>query len=921
MNESSPSGDVASIAQHLVRVQRAGPTNPFIRFEESEIEQSIPARFEKQVRLYPDRIAVKSGETVLTYDALNKAANRLARSILAQKADKEQPVAFLTAQSASAIVAMLGIQKAGRVCVALDAALPPARIAYMLQDSRAGILLADTQNMRRARELATDSLSVIDIDGLSAAGASDNLNLPSAPESLALIVYTSGSTGRPKGVMHSHRTMLFIVMLHTNFMHISCYDRHTLLTRYAHIAGVCGIYRSLLNGATLVPFDLSQHSVSEVPAWLAREQITLYHSATSVFRRVCEATTGKEDLSSLRAIHLTSEPVRIDDIDTFNRRFPASCFLCVMYGSTDGGVVTMGWLDRERDPLANTVSVGYPPEQSDVLVLDDTGRELGRDTIGEIATRGAFLPLGYWGQQELTDRCYLRDPSATGRRIYRSGDAGAVLTDGRVVLFGRKDDMVKVGGLQVDTGAIEHALVGLGTIKEAAVVARQDGHGDNRLVAYVTPVGVTAANVSTIRRQLARTLPAHAIPSAYVFLDGLPLTSTGKVDRRALPSPGVRRPEIDAPYVAPRTAIEETLAAIWSQQLEVERVGINDSFFDLGGHSLLAARIFADMQTRLGCRLSVATLLTSPTIAQLATLISGSRPSPACSILVPIQAQGARRPFFCVHGFGGGVIGYASLARLLGPEQPFYGLQARGADGIDEPQTSIEDMAVSYLEAVRSVQPHGPYFLGGYCYGGVVAYEMARQLEQQGEEVAHLALFEASVPAGPREQWSPATVWAFLCNLPYWLRDFWRQGENDTPLLPHLRAKGRAAWQAIVRRRRAWQPELGVDRVLGDAAAPARLQELMRIHSQASHAYQPQGYPGRVTLYRVRALRFLGAAAPTAGWSRLAGGGVEIKMIAGAHYNLLDTPYVESLAAQLRESLEHEPSALGAAAVQSGVMR
>lgn len=605
----------------VARVRREGPTNPFVRFERADVEQSIPARFEQIVRQYPERLAVKDGDEALTYRELNKAANRLAWAIIEQSLPESRPIAFLTEHGSSALVAMLGIQKAGRACVPLDSAVPPVTLSYELQHSDSGLIVVDASHLGLAQTMSAGAIPLLCIADTASGYPSHNPKDALMPGALALIVYTSGSTGQPKGVMHSHRTMLFIIRVHTNLMHISCNDRHALVTRYAHIAGICGIYRSLLNGAMLVPFDLSKRSVTDLPSWLAQQRITIYHSATSVFRRTSEAITGQQDLSNLRYIHLTSEPLRVTDIQLFDKQFPPGCLLCVMYGSTDGGVIATGWLDRRHDPQVDRVPVGFAPDEVDVLALDDAGSELPANTIGEIATLSSFLPLGYWRQPELTAASYLPDPRGGTNRLYRTGDLGLILDDGRVVLYGRNDALVKVRGLKVDTGVVEHALLSTDAFKEAAVVARPDAAGEQRLVAYLVARRQPAPTISAIRQRLAATLPSHMLPAAVVFLDALPLTSTGKVDRRALPDPGRQRPTLDVAYRSPRTPLEHELAAIWQKVLGVEPVGVEDSFFDLGGDSLKAAQVVARLGDRCGVALPPAGLFAAPTVAAMALVI------------------------------------------------------------------------------------------------------------------------------------------------------------------------------------------------------------------------------------------------------------------------------------------------------------
>ena len=354
------------------------------------------------------------------------------------------------------------------------------------------------------------------------------------------------------------------------------------------------------------------------------------------------------------------------------------------------------------------------------------------------------------------------------------------------------------------------------------------------------------------------------------------------------------------------------MVRIWEEVLAVRPVGIKDNFFDLGGHSLLGIYLFARIEQQFGKKLPVAVLFQSPTVEGLAEAIRGVESPLDWSTLVPIQAEGSRPPFFCVHGFGGGVLGYAELARLMGPEQPFYGLQAQGLNGRETPEARIEDMATHYVRAMRSLQPAGPYYLGGYCYGGVVAFEMARQIRAQGARVALLAIIEGYVPrraAEVEKLWHPGVAARFLLNLPLWLRDVLRRPGGMARLLARLplgrwTGRGGGDWDADL--------TLVAGQYVGDdMAIPESQHKLIAVHLLAIRGYLPGIYPGRVTLFRVQALSLRRSHDPELGWGNLAMGGVEMKRIAGAHYSALQKPYVASLAAKLMESLTQAQSRSG----------
>ena len=519
---------------------------------------------------------------------------------------------------------------------------------------------------------------------------------------------------------------------------------------------------------------------------------------------------------------------------------------------------------------------------------------------------------GYIGLPDLTAATFVPNPfsSSDAARLYRSGDLARFLPDGNIQFLGRLDRQVKVRGFRIEPDEIEAALTHCPGVRQAAVVVAGNDATDKHLVAYVVPASDSSASPAQVRTFLAAHLPEYMIPSRFVTLDALPLSSNGKVDRSALPTPGSSAPTTGQ-HVPPHDDVERRLLAIWQSLLNLQPISINDDFFDIGGHSLLAMRLFAHIEQAFGLALPVAALFQAPTIAQLAQIIRLNNAADAWSPVVPIQTKGTRPAVFCVHGFGGGVVGYAGLARLLGADQPFYGLQAKGLNGNEAPHSSLDEMAACYLAAIRIIQPHGPYYLAGYCYGGVVAYEMARQLSSVGESVAHLALIDAAAPNQPRQPRSWQSTWCSLSNLPYWLHDFWQRDRGGRPLTAHIHERATTAWQMAARRRGTVDMAAPMELVLTESNRPGipdAVRMVMETQQQAISGYEPQPYHGRVTLYRVRAQSLFVASDPTNGWGRLAAGGLDVRRIAGAHYDLLDEPYVRTLADQLRRDL-HEKTA------------
>ncbi len=601
-------------------VRRVHPTNDFIEFKTEALGQSIPARFEQQVRRYPDRLAVKSGTQRLTYTELNAVANRVARTLLAQRGRGEGSVALLFEWSTSLVVGLLGALKAARICVPVNPSFPRARLRSTLEDSQAQVILTDRKHMALARDLARNGRHCLDVDALDGSLSPQNLDMPIPPDRLAALIYTSGSTGQPKGVMQTHRNFLHTAMIETNLFHLCPSDRVTNATSPGGAGAIWTILRALLNGAAFVPLDIQRIGVGHLATWLIQEEITVF-TALAVIRQFSATLSGTERFPKIRLVTLGRDTVYPSDVELVRKHFGPHCRLFVGLGSTEVGRLTQYFLDKDAPVTGSVVPVGYPVPDIEILLLGEDGQDVGVDAVGEIAVRSQYLSPGYWRRPELTRDAFRPDPGGGPTRIYRTGDLGRRLPDGCLVHLGRTDFQVKIRGYRVEVAEIEGALRNLATLKEAVVVAQEARPGEQRLVAYLVPATRPAPTVSALRRALAASLPDSMIPSTFVMMDRLPLTATGKVDRLALPAPSRTRPELDARFVAPRTRVEAILCAIWGEVLGLDQVGIHDHFLELGGHSLAASRVITRILERFGVDLPLRTLFEAPTVVQVAVVI------------------------------------------------------------------------------------------------------------------------------------------------------------------------------------------------------------------------------------------------------------------------------------------------------------
>jgi amino acid adenylation domain-containing protein len=609
------------------------PTNLFVEFRKEDTEQSIADRFEQQARTYPQRLAFKTKSQRLTYDELNRISNRAAHAILARGDKGDTPLALLFKQGAPMITATLGALKAGRAYVPVDHTLPRSRAIQILQDIQCRLILTDNDNFSPAQELGGHSSKVLNLDDLDASLSSENPGLFISPDQIAYINYTSGSTGQPKGVVWNHRNELFGIMLKTNTLHISPEDRVSLL-RSNNVGAARDTFLALLNGAALISLELDEEGLRHLGNWLIEEEITVYTCVATVFRHSVRSLTGTEKFPKVRLIHIGGEPISKADIELYKKHFPDECIFVNRYSISETQAVSYYFIDKQTEIKDERVPVGYPLEGNEILLLDEDGNKLGVNQVGEIAVKSPYLALGYWRRPELTRAKFVADPKGAKERVYLTGDLGYMRHDGCLIHLGRKDFQAKIRGHRVELSEIEMALLAIPVIKQVAVVARDDWRADKRLVAYVVPQSGQAPTSSELRALLKEKLPTYMLPSFFVAMASLPLTPSGKVDRRALPPPAKLREKADMSYAAANTPVEKVLVKLWADIVEIEDIGIHDDFSELGVDSLLSAQIVSRVNDTFPLKRPLNTLLEAPTVANLSKFIIEQETLPGQSELV-----------------------------------------------------------------------------------------------------------------------------------------------------------------------------------------------------------------------------------------------------------------------------------------------
>lgn len=842
--------------------------------------------------------AVISAQRTLTYEQLYGLSNQVGRWLQRLGSRPNVLVAVVMEKGWEQVVAVLGVLQSGAAYLPIDPALPKERLWYLIGQSEVGLVL--TQSWLDKELEWPDGLQRLCVDSEDLEKIDNQPLTPvQGPEDLAYVIFTSGSTGLPKGVMIDHRGAVNTIHDINDRFGVGPEDRVLFMSSLSFDLSVYDIFGTLAAGGTIV---IPQATATRDPAhWaelLVRERITIWNSVPALMQMLVEYAEGRQELRAcyLRLVLLSGDWIPVALPDKIKSLLQGVQVIS-LGGATEASIWSILYPIEYIDPAWKSIPYGRPMLNQSFYVLNQVLEPCPVWVSGELYIGGIGVAKGYWRDEEKTRARFIKHPQ-TGEYLYRTGDLGRYLSDGNIEFLGREDFQVKVQGYRIELGEIETALEQHPAVRTAVVTALGELCGSKRLAAHVVPASNTALDVTELRDFLEGKLPDYMVPFTFVLLDDLPLTSNGKVDRKALPMPEQTEPEREKAFVSPRNTLELQLVQIWEDLLGIHPISVNDNFFDLGGHSLLAVRLMAQIQKLFGQDLSLSTLLQGPTVEHIAGMLSQQTAPLRQSPLVKIHPAGSKRPFFCVHPVGGNVLCYVDLARHLDFNQPFYGLQAPGLDGQTEPLKQIQDMAAHYIDAMRAIQPEGPYLLGGWSMGGIVAFEMAQQLHQQCQEVALLALLDSRLPVDTPEL-DDATL------LSWFVRDLGgRFGKTLAVSEREIRQLARDEQLHYV-----WEQARMIDVVPADVGLMQihRLLQVFTANTQAMLSYQPQVYPHRVTLIRpseVFSEDFKDIVGdPAYSWGKLTSESIEIHTVPGNHYTMLAKPHVYAVAEQLRSCL------------------
>ena len=836
--------------------------------------------FEAQAEGTPDKIAVVCGNQSSTYRELAERVEGLARQLRRHGVRRNVPVGICLERSTDLPVSILAVLKAGGTYVPIDIAIPQERFAFLLEDAGVRCLItrrslhADLDTWTGER-IVLDDESLADERGDELATSSER----SRPGDVACIIYTSGSTGKAKGAMLTHRGVVNHLIGAYAALGVRPDDVVLQIATPAFDMSLRDLIGPLIHGARVILLGEWQiKNPFEVASTMQMQKVTaILGVVPSFLSALIDAVSAQGTrIPALRLVAAAGETLpkglALRTIAAFGRQ--TRLYNC--YGPTEGTGISTFYRIADVQPDQTSVPIGRPLPNVNVYVLDRSLQPAGIGIPGELYLAGPGVAKGYVHRPERTAERFLRSPFDSDTIFYKTGDRARWLACGELEFLGRADRQVKLRGYRIEPGEIETVLCEHPAVRQASVEVHEPVPGERRLAAYVVSDATSGDLTACLREHLRERLPRYMLPSCFVILDEFPLTARGKVDHAALSLLArTQRAPIEA-FVGPRTPIETAIAAIWEDVLSVDRIGIHDDFFDLGGHSFLAVRSIARIERAFGVSLPLAVLFEYPTVEALSRAVEDRNPRWSRSTVVCLRKGDDGPPFFCVPPAASSVNHFAQLVRALSPDISFYGMHSLGLEPGEVPQDRIEEMAARYVADMRAVQPNGPYLIGGRCLGAYVAFEMALQLVEIGEDVALLALLDPTAPPGMRRDFR------------YYVRraSFFRRRKQLV--------------RAVLRRVRWTLRQVQRLRVLHYLGSrhTRRIQRTYKAHLHAQQTYVPRVYSETITFFASREEYASDDSRPL--WRNLTSGAFELRLVPGSHRTMRQDPHLQTLARELK---------------------
>lgn len=862
---------------------------------------------EEQAACRPNAVAAIYEKQQITYQALNQRANRLAHFLIDAGIGPDDIVALLAERNIDYLTAILAVHKAGAAFLPLDPRHPSARLAQILHQSESPFILTSPTYQNVVSEalssLNTNPRMALIKDAIQDLRPDDNLPQRCSMSNLAYVMFTSGSTGTPKGVMVEHLGMLNHNLAKIADLQMTERDTLAQIGPQSFDIMVWQFVAPLIVGGKVHIFrDEIAYNPLALVEHIQAANISILQLVPAFLNTVVQeanATGRIPTFPDLRWIVPTGEALPTELCRQWLKLYPHIPLLNT-YGSTECSDDQCHYPIHTAPPPdypMPIMTIGTPIQNMSMYILDQWLQPVPIGAVGELYVGGIGVGRGYLKDPERTQKSFIANPfiKQDGACIYKTGDQGRYMSDGTIEFLGRVDHMVKVRGFRIELGEIESHLSQHPAIKHVVVIVREDTPNNKHIVAYYVPDAQQAPSLADLRNYVAAKLPDYMVPSAFVTMEALPLTANGKIDRKNLPIPDLAKLRADS-FIAPRTPTEKFLAETWSDVLSLERVGIRDNFFELGGHSLLAIRIFSRIDKKYHQQLPLGTLFRAPTIEQLAKLLDEGADNLA-STLIPIQEKGNLPPFFCV---AGGVIHMRNLSHHLGEQQPLYALQMETLDDEQIANAELSKIAQQSVQEIRSVQPNGPYYLGGCFGGGTVALAMAQALAAEGEEVALMVAFNTLIKR--RESSFIRRAFRRLRNV-----------LHINPRIMYQRIRHDVDWENAREwfMEKIWKIAFKFYQLIG-RPLPRFLRTgyfgemLLR---QAANTYKPaERYQKPVTLFVANEWYDSDSQDPTWGWSNLTTADVDVRIVPGDPCTIFTEPNVYLSAQVLKSCLENARS-------------
>ncbi|MDQ3021352.1 MAG: amino acid adenylation domain-containing protein [Bacteroidota bacterium] len=853
--------------------------------------------FEEQVEKTPGAIAVELDNKALTYRELNEKSNQVANYLKRFGVEHGVMVGICIDRSFEMITGLLGILKAGGAYVPLDSSYPLERLEFMIEDTNAPVLLskenlADRLPKTKAKVVLMDK----DSDEISKEDR-NNVEQKAIASDLAYIIYTSGSTGKPKGVLMKHEALINLLYWQLEGQKFEKEFRVLQFTTLSFDVSFQEIFSTWYSGGTLVMMkNEDRQDLSKVLQIIKDKKIQRLFLPFIALQEIAEVFyVTKEKTLSLKEVNTAGEQLQNTPaiINLFNSL--KNFTFTNQYGPAEAHVVTSYTLSDDTKNWMKLPPIGKPIFNTQMYVLDSSLKPVPVGVNGDLYIGGIGLVKGYHNREELTrekfiDNPFYRKDKNLSEKLYKTGDIARFLPDGNLEYLGRTDNQIKLRGIRIELGEIETVLAEYSEIRNVAVVVKEFNPGDKRLVAYYVSANDTILKAADLKKYLKTKLPEYMVPSDFVAMKEMPLTPTGKINHSALPSPESIRINESNNYVEPKETLELQLVKIWEKVLGVKPIGIKDNFFELGGHSLLALRVFGYTEKLTGRKLGLSTLFNSPTIEQLAAILKDEGWTPPWKSLVAVKPGGSKLPFFCVPPGAGTALHFQGMVKYIPNDQPFYVLESVGLDGKEKPHDNIEEMASHYIKEIQSLQPDGPYMLGGRCFGGRVVFEMAQQLTKLGQKVALLAIFDT---------WPP-----FIAPTQPWIQQKRDLSHFITRSFHHLKtgelSKVMYRYSSNKFLKLKWKVQNKLEWIFSDERKRL-FKKIMLLHFHAQDKYIAKKYPGKITLIECGTFK----DEYREGWKNLAGGGFESYAVEGTnHKTIVKEPQLRFFAEKLNFVLE-----------------